>query len=70
MHTQFTRPTRDTFIRLFSENGNEVFSINAKTSAAVAYPSDSLDHTLKFDINSYQLPVDQALYILLDPGDH
>ena len=47
VHTlQFIRPTRDTFIRIFNENGNEVFSINAKTSGAVTYPSDAMDHAL------------------------
>ena len=69
MCTQFTRPTKDAFIRIIGENGEEVFSINVKTSAAATYPSDALDPTLKFNINHYQLPVEQTFYILLDPGD-
>ena len=69
MHTQFIRPTRDTFVRIFSDEGEEVFTINVRTSAAVTYPRDALDHTLTFDINCYKLPENHAFYILLDAGD-
>ena len=68
--TQFIRPTKDAFIRIFGEKGEEVFSINVKTLAAVTYPSDTSDRTLKFNISGYELPLDQPLYILLDPGKH
>ena len=67
--SQFTKPTRDTFIRIFSEDGKEMFSINVKTSSAVIYPSDALGHTLMFDMNSCQLPKNHIFYILLDAGD-
>ena len=68
--TQFIRPTKDAFIRIFGEKGEEVFSINVKISAAVTYPSDTSDHTLKFNISGYELPLDQPLYMRLDPGKH
>jgi hypothetical protein len=44
-------------------------SINAKTSAAVTYPSDTLDRTLTFNINTCQLPLNQTFYILFDAGN-
>ena len=44
--------------------------MNVKTSAAVTYPSDTLDRALKFNISGYELPLDQPLHILLDPGEH
>lgn len=47
-----------------------MLSISVKTLTAVAYPGrDALDRTLAFSINAYQLPVNQAFYVLLDAGD-
>jgi hypothetical protein len=46
-----------------------VVTINAKTSAAVTYPSDALGRTLMFDVNICQLPVNDRFYILLDAGE-
>ena len=70
VHTQFTRPTTNTYIRIFGEE-EEVFSINVRTSAAVTYPADTLGRTLTFNINNcqLQLPVNQTLYVLLDEGN-
>lgn len=47
-----------------------MLAINVKTSAAVMYPSNDLEHTLKFDINCCQLPENHAFYVLLDAGDY
>ena len=69
LFAQFTKPTRDTFIKIFGEKGEEMFSINVKTSSAVTYPSDVMGRTLTFNINSCQLPENHAFYILLDTGD-
>ena len=66
---QFTRPTRDTYIRIFGEEGDEVVSINVRISAAVTYPNDTLDYTLIFDVNICQLPVNHTFYIVLDAGE-
>ena len=66
---QFTRPTRNTHIRVFVEGGNEMVTINVRTSAAVIYPSDALGHTLIFDVNICQLPISHTFYILLDAGE-
>ena len=69
---QFTRPTRDSFIRIFGQKEDEMFlSINAKTSSAVTYPgpSDTFGRTLTFNINSCQLPFNQTFYVLFDPGN-
>ena len=66
---QFTRPTRNTHIRVFGEGGDEVVTINVRTSAAVIYPSDALSHTLIFDVNICQLPISHTFYILLDAGE-
>ena len=66
---QFTRPTRNTHIRVFGEGGNEVVTINVRTSAAVIYPSDALGRTLIFDVNICQLSVNHTFYVLLDAGD-
>ena len=65
---QFTRPTRNTHIRVFGEGGDEVVTINVRTSAAVIYPSDALGRTLIFDVNICQLPISHTFYILLDEG--
>jgi hypothetical protein len=54
---------------VFGEEGDEVVSINIKTSAAVTYPSDALGHSLTFDVNICQLPVNHTFYILLDAGE-
>jgi hypothetical protein len=54
---------------VFGEGGDEVVSINAKTSAAVTYPSDTLGRILIFDVNICQLPVNHTFYILLDAGE-
>ena len=40
IYMQFIRPTKDSFIRIFSAEGEEVLAINVKTSAAVMYPSN------------------------------
>ena len=69
MHTQFTRPTKDKYIRIFGEEGEEVLSINAKSSAAVTYPNNALDRILTFGINISQLPVNHAFYVLFDEGN-
>ena len=66
---QFARPDRDTYIRIFGEEGDEVVTINARTSAAVTYPNDTFSRTLIFDINFCQLPVNHSFYILLDGGE-
>ena len=66
---QFTRPTRNTHIRVFGEGGDEVVTINVRTSAAVIYPSDALGRTLIFDVNICQLPIRHTFYILLDAGE-
>lgn len=68
MHTQFTRPTKDKYIRIFGEEGEEVLSINAKSSAAVTYPNNA-GRILTFDINVCQLPVNHTFYVLLDKGN-
>lgn len=67
---QFTRPTRDTYIRIYDEKGEQVSSVNVRTSAAVTYPTDTLGRTLTFNINNcqLQLPVNQTFYIHLDEG--
>ena len=69
---QFTRPTRDSFIRIFDQEEDEMLlSINAKTASAVTYPgpSDTFGCTLTFNINSYQLPFNQTFYVLFDAGN-
>ena len=66
---QFTRPTRNTHIRIFGEGGDEVVTINVRTSAAVTYPSDALGCTLIFDVNICQLPIGHTFYILIDAGE-
>lgn len=67
---KFTRPTKDTYIRIFDKEGEEVFSINVKTSVAVTYPSDTLGRTLTFNISNdqLQLPINQTFYLLFDAG--
>ena len=66
---QFTRPIRDTYIRIFGEEGDEMVTINARTSTAVTYPNNAMSRTLIFDVNICQLPVNHTFYILLDKGE-
>ena len=70
MLTQFIRPARDTYIRIFDELGDEVVTINARTSTAVTYPSGALGRTLSFEVNHCQLqfPVNQIFFVHLDEG--
>ena len=65
---QFTRPARDTYIRIFGEEGDEVVTINTRTSSAVTYPNNVSGHTLIFYVHICQFPVNHTFYILLDTG--
>ena len=58
------------YIRIYDEKGEQMSSVNVRTSAAVTYPTDALGRTLTFNINNcqLQLPVNQTLYIHLDEG--
>jgi hypothetical protein len=64
---QFTRPLQDRYIRIFTEGGEEIISINAATSSDVIYPSNTLGRTLVFSTD-YYFPEKQKFYILLDQG--
>ena len=46
---------RDMYIRIYDKKGEQVFSINVRTSAAVTYPNDALGRTLTFNVKNCQL---------------
>jgi hypothetical protein len=65
---QFIRPLRDSFIRIFTEGGEGIISINAATSSDVVYPcNNTLGQTLVFNTD-YYFPENRKFYILLDQG--
>ena len=68
--TQFLRPTRSSYIRIYDGNGTEVIRLNAATSPAVTFPQTSQGRELTFRTTNFTFTAKRSYYVLFDPGGY
>lgn len=66
--TQFFRPTRSSYIRIYDGNGTEVIRLNAATSPDVIFPQNTQGRVLTFRTTNFIFTEKRSYYVLFDPG--
>ena len=64
---QFVRPTRQTFISVYQQDGGKIYSVDVSSSLDISYPSWN-DLTLTINTPSLVIQEKQSYYIMMDPG--
>ena len=65
---QFRKPSVSRYIKIFSRDGVEVFSIDVSVSEYVIYPEVSSSRVLTFIVADTPFIPGMTYYVLMDPG--